>query len=206
MALIGDLYCPLTFQCRRIPTRVPWGHECPWQIGLVTSTLIWNCDKKKKENIFFNYQPSSSSMHVKNIQYELQYWHKFFSIWPPSVSPPKLIASELSMHEIYNFVQLVSTCEPPCESLWPHPLATPLCHTLCHTHWPHPFATPFGHTLWPHPLVTLFGHTLWSHPLVTPIGHTLWPHPLQVCTQVLVLQTLHQLKSTCKCIWPGLKK
>ena len=43
----------------------------------------------------------------------------FFTVWPPNASRHKLIASQLYMREIYDFLQPGWTCEPTCESVWP---------------------------------------------------------------------------------------
>ena len=67
---------------------------------------------------------------------------KLFTVWPPNVSRHKLIASQLYMREIYDFLRLVWTCKPTCESVWP-PIASPYASSgfaklasTCESVWP----------------------------------------------------------------------
>ena len=71
---------------------------------------------------------------------------KFFTVWPPKESWHKLIKSQLYMCEIYDFLQLVWTCKPTCESVWPpsaSPHASPGLQSCCDLH---QLASPFDHS------------------------------------------------------------
>ena len=76
---------------------------------------------------------------------ELKFAHKsmqVLTVWPPNTSRHKLIASQLYIREVYDFLQLAWTCEPTCESVWP-PIASPYASSGFANL--HRLAGPFGH-------------------------------------------------------------